>query len=72
MIISVQTAEKQLHSLIEKALAGEEINITLDGKSYVQLVPFKVIDGAKQLYGCMKGEIDYVEGWDAPLDGMNN
>lgn len=72
MRVSIQEAEKQLYSLIRKALAGEEVIISMSEESCVQLVPHADKNNVEQLYGCMKDEIDYVEGWDAPLDGMNN
>ncbi|WP_139245594.1 type II toxin-antitoxin system Phd/YefM family antitoxin [Halomonas sp. QHL1] len=67
--MSIHAAQKQLYSLIGKALSGEEVIITLNENSYVQLVPYNDESDVKQLFGCMKGEIDYVEGWDAPLEG---
>lgn len=72
VIVPVKTAEKQLCHLIRRALAGEEIIISINEESYVQLLPYADINDVEQLFGCMKDEIDYVEGWDAPLDGMNN
>lgn len=72
VIVPVKTAEKQLCHLIQRALAGEEIIISISEESCVQLVPHADKNNVEQLYGCMKDEIDYVEGWDAPLDGMNN
>ena len=72
MKVSIQAAEKQLNSLIRKALSGEEVIISLNEESWVQLVPYADKNKVEQLFGCMKDEIDYVEGWDAPLDGINN
>lgn len=69
MKVSIQTAEKQLNSLIGKALSGEKVLIAVDDKSGVQLVPYDDESDVKQLFGCMQDEIDYVEGWDAPLEG---
>lgn len=68
MQISITAAKKQLSTLTQKAMGGEEVVITKHGKPIVRLTPCMQPKGLEQLLGCMKGEIVASEGWDAPLD----
>ncbi|MFP3343926.1 type II toxin-antitoxin system prevent-host-death family antitoxin [Halomonas sp. SIMBA_159] len=68
MDVNVHDAKSQLSKLIERALAGEDVVIARRGKPMVRLVPVEQKSTVSDLFGCMRGEIDYIEGWDAPLD----
>lgn len=69
MDVNIHDAKTQLSKLIERALAGEDVVIAKRGKPVVRLVPFEQKRGVSELLGCMKSEITYEEGWDAPLEG---
>lgn len=68
MDVNVHDAKSQLSKLIERALAGEDVVIARRGKPMVRLVPVEQKSTASDLFGCMRDEISYIEGWDAPLD----
>ena len=69
--IPIHEAKSNLSKLVKRAAAGENIYIGAYGK------PEAVITAAdsakiraerrKQAFGCMKGKIEFPEGWDAPL-----
>lgn len=69
MDVNIHDAKSQLSKLIEKAMAGDEVIIAKRGKPMVRLVPIEQESNALKLLGCMKDEIEYAEGWDAPLEG---
>lgn len=68
MDVNVHDAKSQLSKLIERAMAGEDVVIARRGKPMVRLVPVEQKSTVSDLFGCMRDEIDYIEGWDAPLD----
>ena len=65
-IYSVRAAKTNLSSLLEKAIAGEEIVIAKAGKPLVRLVPFKGRRKPRVL-GTLKGKIRIHRDFDAPL-----
>lgn len=69
MDVNIHDAKSQLSKLIERALAGEDVVIAKRGKPVVRLVPIEKKAGLDELLGCLKDEITYEEGWDAPLEG---
>ncbi|WP_254275404.1 type II toxin-antitoxin system Phd/YefM family antitoxin [Halomonas sp. 3H] len=71
MKIGIEEAEVQLEKLIERAHSGEHIIITGHSDGNVELIPAgesprRAVTNTV-LLGSMRGEIDYEEGWDAPL-----
>ncbi|BBI61745.1 hypothetical protein HSBAA_30510 [Vreelandella sulfidaeris] len=69
--VNIHDAKSQLSKLIEKAMAGDEVIIAKRGKPMVRLVPIEQESNALKLLGCMKDEIEYAEGWDAPWKATN-
>lgn len=65
-IYNVHAAKTNLSSLLEKAIAGEEIVIASAGKPLVRLVPFKG-NGKPRVLGALKGKIRIHKDFDAPL-----
>ncbi|MRW90239.1 type II toxin-antitoxin system prevent-host-death family antitoxin [Duganella sp. FT80W] len=63
--VDITLAQTQLASLLEAASRGEEVVITLDGRTAVKLVPVQVRRVLK--FGTMKGKIRIPEDFDAPL-----
>lgn len=68
MDVNIHDAKSQLSKLIERAIAGEDVVIAKRGKPVVRLVPIEQKSSADSLFGSMKGEISYEDGWDAPLE----
>lgn len=67
MKVSVYEAKSKLSQMINKALDGEEVVITRNGKDTVMLVP--ATNGKKTSWiGSMKGQISMRPGLDDPLD----
>ena len=66
MKVSVYEAKSKLSQMINKALEGEEVVITRNGKATVKLVP---TNGKKQSWiGSMEGKIIIHDSFDDPLD----
>lgn len=65
-IYNVHAAKTNLSSLLEKAIAGEEIAVAKAGKPLVRLVPFKG-NGKPRVLGTLKGKIRIHKSFDAPL-----
>jgi prevent-host-death family protein len=57
-------AKTHLSQLVERALAGEEIVVTRRGKPAVRLTPVEATGGREALFGCMAGEIEFLDGYD--------
>lgn len=57
-------AKTHLSQLVERALAGEEIVVTRRGKPAVRLTPVEPTSGREALFGCMAGEIEFLDGYD--------
>ena len=66
MKVSVYEAKSKLSQMINKALEGEEVVITRNGKETVKLVP---TNGNKTSWiGSMEGRIIIHDNFDDPLD----
>ena len=65
MEVNLYEAKTKLSSLIERAVAGEEIIIAKAGKPMVKLVRIKC-QGKRKL-GTAAGMIGYKPGWDAAM-----
>jgi antitoxin (DNA-binding transcriptional repressor) of toxin-antitoxin stability system len=64
-ITSLKDAESKLAILIERALAGEEIILSLDGKPLVKLIPLEQKAFKKRVPGgSWKGKIKIAENFD--------
>ena len=62
-ILSISEAKAQLHSLIEKVLAGEELVIGKAGKPVAKLVRYEPSD-KKRTPGTLKGKIKISKDFD--------
>lgn len=71
MIISVDEAQQQLEKAISLAQQGHEIIISGEAGSValtrIPTTAEKKKGDWRSIFGVMKGEITYEEGWDAPL-----
>jgi len=65
MKVSVYEAKSKLSQMINKALEGEEVVITRNGKDSVKLVP---VPKRKSWIGMYKGQIKIHESFYEPLD----
>ncbi len=65
--INMHDAKTHLSKLVQRALDGEEIIISRDGKPLVKLTP--VADGptVKRQYGRLKGQVWMADDFDSPL-----
>jgi prevent-host-death family protein len=64
-IANIHQAKAQLSRLIERALAGEEVQIARSGEPLVRLVPVQT-DTQPRQGGQLKGKIWIAEDFDAP------
>jgi prevent-host-death family protein len=64
--VNIHAAKTHLSSLIENALAGEEVIISKAGKPMVRLEPVKKTDIRRTL-GMWKGKVWISDDFDAPL-----
>jgi len=66
--VSIHEAKTNFSKLVKRAEAGETIYIGAYGKPTVAMIAVdqKAINAKlrEQACGCMKGEIEYKEGWD--------
>jgi len=62
--VNMHDAKSQLSSLVEKALAGEEVIIARAGKPLVQLTPI-IKDELARTPGRLKGQIRIADDFDA-------
>ena len=66
--LSVEEAKARLTDLLEAALRGEAVSITVDDQQAVQLVPVVEAPRVRRPFGSAKGLIDVSEDFDAPLE----
>lgn len=64
-IANIHEAKAQLSRLIERALAGEEVQIARSGEPLVRLIPIQ-LDVQPRQGGQLKGRIWIAEDFDAP------
>jgi len=64
MKVSVYEAKSKLSQMINKALEGEEVVITRNGKDTVRLTPIKK---KREWIGMYKGQIKIHDNFDDPL-----
>jgi prevent-host-death family protein len=64
--ISVYEAKTQLSKLLDRAVAGEEVVITRNGRPVARLVPALRKRSPRKL-GALRGKIRVPEDFDAPL-----
>jgi prevent-host-death family protein len=57
-------AKTQLSKLVERALEGEDIVVTRNGKPAVRLVPAQHGDGVRALAGAWRGRVQIAEDFD--------
>ena len=57
-------AKTQLSKLVERALEGEDIVVTRNGKPAVRLVPAQQGDGVGALAGAWRGQVQIAEDFD--------
>lgn len=62
--VNLQYARTHLDSLVDEALAGEEVVIAQEGNLLVRLEP--VASGKKRLFGLDAGRIVIAENFDVP------
>ena len=67
MDVSIAEAKNRLPELIRAVEEGENIVITRHGKPVAQLAP-PPPERRRVRLGGMKGRIQLLEGWDAPID----
>ena len=67
MDVSIADAKNRLSQLIRAFEAGEPVVITRNGKPVARLAPPPAELRLVRLGG-MKGRIDLLAGWDAPID----
>lgn len=65
--VSVDEAKTRLTDLIDAALKGESVSITIDDQQAVQLVPVPCQRRGGQ-FGSAKGQIWMSDDFDAPLE----
>jgi prevent-host-death family protein len=68
-IANIHDAKAQLSSLIQRALAGEEVIIARAGDPLVQLIPVQFSTHPRS-GGQLKGKIRLAEDFDAPDAGL--
>ena len=62
--VNMHDAKSQLSSLVEKALAGEEVIIARAGRPLVKLTPI-IKDDSPRIPGRLKGQIRIADDFDA-------
>ena len=68
MKVSVYEAKSKLSQMINKALEGEEVIITRNGKETVKLVPATNGDMKNGWIGMWEGQIEIPDSFFAPLE----
>ncbi|HRG16135.1 MAG TPA: type II toxin-antitoxin system Phd/YefM family antitoxin [Pseudomonadota bacterium] len=71
-IFSVRESKTNLSTLIQKALAGEEVIIANAGKPVVKLVPIEQPAKKVRQFGGWEGQIWMADDFDAPLGELND
>jgi prevent-host-death family protein len=69
MEVNLREAGSQLSWLIERAMNGEEIVITKDGRPMVRLVPIQTVD-ARRRGGQWKGRVRIADDFDTLPDDI--
>lgn len=64
--VNVDEAETQLSTLLDRAVAGEEVVITRNGRPVARLVSAKRRSSPRRL-GALRGKITVPDDFDAPL-----
>jgi len=67
MDVSIAEAKNRLPELIRAVEGGEKVVITRHGKPVAQLAPPPSMRRKVRL-GAMKGRVQLLSGWDAPID----
>ena len=62
--VNMHEAKSQLSSLVEKALAGEEVIIGKAGKPVAMLVPYRADTTPRQLGGTWSGKVKMADDFD--------
>jgi len=69
--VDIGAAKPELESLVDEALAGEEVVLAKEGKPAVRLMPVEIADGPKNdiasTFGMLKGKIWMSDDFDDPL-----
>ena len=69
--ITIHEAKTNLSKLVKRAAAGETVYIGSYGKPEAELTAVNTgkyrAQMRKGFFGCMKGKIEFSEGWDDPL-----
>lgn len=65
--VNIHEAKTHFSKLVDAAMAGKEIVITKAGKPAAKLVPYCTEIRKAIHFGVMKGEIEIVTDFDAPL-----
>lgn len=68
--VNLQYARTHLDSLVDEALAGEEVVIAKEGNLLVRLAP--VVPGEKRLFGLDAGRIVIAEDFDDPMPELES
>lgn len=68
MTCTEEEVQKELKIILQRVEAGEEVVITRDGEPVARMVgASKVEPKRKPVFGGMRGEFSWVEGWEQPL-----
>jgi antitoxin (DNA-binding transcriptional repressor) of toxin-antitoxin stability system len=74
VVVPMHEAKSSLSQLVKRAAAGETIYIGAYGRAEAKLVaasdertPDEVRAARERFLGSMAGQIQYTEGWDAPM-----
>ena len=70
--LSVKKASGHLDSLVDAAIAGEEVVLTRDDQAAVRLVPIPSGNSARPQFGSARGLIKMADDFDAPLDDFDD
>jgi len=69
--IPIHEAKSNLSKLVKRAAAGETIYIGAYGKPEAVITSVNIdkihAEQREGFFGCMKGKIEFLEGWDDPL-----
>jgi prevent-host-death family protein len=68
--VGMHQAKTQLSKLVERALEGEEIVVTRNGKPAVRLVPTEQAGGLASLAGAWKGNVRIADSFDELPDDL--
>jgi prevent-host-death family protein len=70
--LPIHKASSHLESLVDAAVAGEEVIITKDSQTAVKLVPIPTPGRPRPQFGSAKDLISMSDDFDAPLDDFND